>query len=42
MNPGISATLAKFMKENNLCLEEFVELAKAQQEQEALKEAEME
>ncbi len=33
---------AKFMKENNLCLEEFVELAKAQQEQEALKEAEME
>ena len=25
------------MKENNLCLEEFVELAKAQQEQEALK-----
>ena len=33
---------ARFMKENNLCLEEFVELAKAQQEQEALKEAEME
>ena len=33
---------AKFMKENNLCLEEFVELAKAQQEQEALKEAERE
>ncbi len=33
---------AKFMKENNLCLEEFVELAKAQQAQEALKEAEME
>ena len=33
---------SKFMKENNLCLEEFVELAKAQQEQEALKEAEME
>ena len=30
------------MKENNLCLEEFVELAKAQQEQVALKEAEME
>ncbi len=30
------------MKENNLCLEEFVELAKHNRKQEALKEAEME